>query len=75
MLINDMDKYINCDELRTEANKLYKSLGEKKGQLNKLDYYYIEDMNKYLNNWETFKEYQIRQYINDLNEYISISTR
>lgn len=71
MRIIETDIYIKCDDLREEANKLYKSLGNKRG-LNKEDYFYIEDMNKYLNKYETFKEHQIKQYIKDLNKYISI---
>lgn len=67
----EKDIYIKCDDLRNEANKFYKLLGNKKEELNELDYYYIEDMNKYLNKYDRFKEHQIKNYINDLKEYIN----
>lgn len=72
MRITEKDIYINCNELREEANNYYRILGDKKDELNKLDQYYINDMNKYLNsNWEGYKEHQIKNYINDLKDYIN----
>lgn len=72
MKITENDKYINCDDLKQQANNLYNILGDNKNKLNKLDVYYIDDMNKYLNNYDTFKEHQIKQYIKDLQEYIKV---
>lgn len=66
----EKDIYLKCDELRDEANEFYKLLGNKKEELNKLDQYYINDMNNYLNKYDRFKEHQIKNYINDLKEYI-----
>lgn len=72
MKITENDKYINCDDLKQQANNLYNILGDNKNKLNKIDVFYIDDMNKYLNNYDTFKEHQIKQYIKDLKEYIKV---
>lgn len=72
MKITENDKYINCDDLKQQANNLYNILGDNKNKLNKIDVFYIDDMNKYLNNYDTFKEHQIKQYIKDLQEYIKV---
>jgi hypothetical protein len=61
------DLYINCDELIKEANLLYEITKNKK--LHELDKYYIDDMNKYINKYQLFKERQIITYIRDLKEY------
>jgi hypothetical protein len=61
------DLYINCDELIKEANLLYEITKNKK--LHELDKYYINDMNKYINKYQLFKERQIITYIRDLKEY------
>lgn len=73
MKITENDKYINCDDLKQQANNLYNILSVNKNKLNKLDIYYIDDMNKYLNNWDVYKEHQIKQYIKDLQEYIKVN--
>lgn len=68
------DQYINCDELIKEANELYQTFmkSDNKNKLFKEDLNYIESMNKYINSFQYYKEKQIKQYIIDLNEYISI---
>jgi hypothetical protein len=66
------DQYINCDDLIKEANQLYQIFmkSDNKTKLFKEDLNYIESMNKYINSFKYYKEKQIRQYINDLHEYI-----
>jgi hypothetical protein len=68
------DQYINCDELIKEANELYQTFmkSDNKNKLFKEDLNYIETMNKYINSFQYYKERQIKQYIIDLHEYISI---
>ena len=68
------DQYINCDDLIKEANQLYQIFmkSDNKTKLFKEDLNYIESMNKYINSFQYYKEKQIKQYIIDLNEYISI---
>ena len=66
LLISDL--YINCDDLIKEANVLYNIAITK--QLHNDDILYITSMNKYINSYENFKESKIKQYIEDLNEYI-----
>ena len=68
------DQYINCDDLIKEANQLYQIFmkSDNKTKLFKEDLNYIESMNKYINSFKYYKEKQIRQYINDLHEYIYI---
>jgi hypothetical protein len=68
------DQYINCDDLIKEANELYQIFmkSNNKNKLFKEDLNYIESMNKYINSFQYYKEKQIKQYIIDLNEYISI---
>ena len=70
LIIND--QYINCDDLIKEANELYQIFmkSNNKNKLFKEDLNYIESMNKYINSFKYYKEKQIRQYINDLHEYI-----
>lgn len=72
LIIND--QYINCDDLIKEANELYQIFmkSNNKTKLFKEDLNYIESMNKYINSFQYYKEKQIKQYIIDLNEYISI---
>jgi len=72
LIIND--QYINCDDLIKEANELYQIFmkSNNKNKLFKEDLNYIESMNKYINSFQYYKEKQIKQYIIDLNEYISI---
>ena len=72
LIIND--QYINCDDLIKEANELYQIFmkSNNKNKLFKEDLNYIESMNKYINSFQYYKETQIKQYIIDLNEYISI---
>ena len=69
LLISDL--YINCDDLIKEANVLYNIAITK--QLHKDDISYITSMNKYINSYENYKESKIKQYIEDLNEYILTS--
>jgi len=72
LIIND--QYINCDDLIKEANELYQIFmkSNNKNKLFKEDLNYIESMNKYINSFQYYKEIQIKQYIIDLHEYISI---
>ena len=72
LIIND--QYINCDDLIKEANELYQIFmkSNNKTKLFKEDLNYIESMNKYINSFQYYKEIQIKQYIIDLHEYISI---
>jgi hypothetical protein len=67
LLISDL--YINCNDLIKDANILYK-IAINKETLHKDDVLYITSMNKYINSYENFKESSIKQYIQDLNEYI-----
>jgi hypothetical protein len=71
MIINDEDNYINCDELIKEANLLYNQINKQNLYID--DYNYIISMHKYINSYEKFKERQIKQYINDLHNYLKIS--
>ena len=66
LLISDL--YIKCDDLINDANILYNIAIKKK--LHNDDILYITSMNKYINSYENFKESKIKQYIQDLNEYI-----
>ena len=66
LLISDL--YIKCDDLINDANILYNIAINK--QLHKDDILYITSMNKYINSYENYKESKIKQYIQDLNEYI-----
>ena len=66
LLISDL--YIKCDDLINDANILY-NIAIKK-ELHNDDILYITSMNKYINSYENFKESKIKQYIQDLNEYI-----
>jgi len=67
LLISDL--YINCNDLIKDANILYK-IAINKETLHKDDVLYITSMNKYINSYENYKESKIKQYIQDLNEYI-----
>jgi hypothetical protein len=76
-LISDL--YIKCDDLIKDANILYniainKELSAPSGlrpsAVHKDDILYITSMNKYINSYENYKESKIKQYIQDLNEYI-----
>jgi hypothetical protein len=62
------DLYINCNHLINEANSLYNIAKTK--DLHKDDILYITSMNKYINSYDNYKELKIKQYIQDLNEYI-----
>ena len=66
LLISDL--YIKCDDLINDANILY-NIAIKK-ELHNDDILYITSMNKYINSYENYKESKIKQYIQDLNEYI-----
>ena len=66
LLISDL--YIQCDDLINDANILY-NIAIKK-ELHNDDILYITSMNKYINSYENFKSSKIKQYIQDLNEYI-----
>ena len=66
LLISDL--YIKCDDLINDANILYNIAINQK--LHNDDILYITSMNKYINSYENFKESKIKQYIQDLNEYI-----
>jgi hypothetical protein len=66
LLISDL--YIKCDDLINDANILYNIAINKK--LHNDDILYITSMNKYINSYENYKESKIKQYIQDLNEYI-----
>ena len=66
LLISDL--YIKCDDLIKDANILYNIAINKK--LHNDDILYITSMNKYINSYENYKESKIKQYIQDLNEYI-----
>ena len=66
LLISDL--YIKCDDLIKDANILYNIAINK--QLHNDDILYITSMNKYINSYENYKESKIKQYIQDLNEYI-----
>ena len=68
MHILSTDLYIDCYDLRQEANELYEIAKYK--DLYKDDILYIETMNKYINSYDKYKEQQIKQYIKDLQEYI-----
>ena len=61
------DLYINCDVLIKEANVLYEIAKNK--DLLELDKYYINDMNRYINKYNLFKERYIKMYIKDLKAY------
>lgn len=61
------DLYINCDDLIKEANLLYEIA--KNNDLPELYKFYFDDMNKYINKYQLFKEHQIKMYIKDLKEY------
>ena len=62
------DLYIKCDDLIKDANILYNIAINQK--LHKDDILYITIMNQYINSYENFKSSKIKQYIQDLNEYI-----
>ena len=66
LLISDL--YIKCDDLINDANILY-NIAINQKLLND-DILYITSMNKYINSYENYKESKIKQYIQDLNEYI-----
>ena len=66
LLISDL--YIKCDDLINDANILY-NIAIKK-ELHNDDILYITSMNQYINSYENYKESKIKQYIEDLNEYI-----
>ena len=66
LLISDL--YIKCDDLIKDANILYNIAINQK--LHNDDILYITSMNKYINSYENFKSSKIKQYIQDLNEYI-----
>ena len=66
LLISDL--YIKCDDLIKDANILYNIAINK--ELHNDDILYITSMNKYINSYENYKESKIKQYIQDLNEYI-----
>ena len=66
LLISDL--YIKCDDLINDANILYNIAINQK--LHNDDILYITSMNKYINSYENFKSSKIKQYIQDLNEYI-----
>ena len=66
LLISDL--YIKCDDLINDANILYNIAINK--ELHKDDILYITSMNKYINSYDNYKESKIKQYIQDLNEYI-----
>ena len=66
LLISDL--YIKCDDLINDANILYNIAINQK--LHNDDILYITSMNKYINSYENYKESKIKQYIEDLNEYI-----
>ena len=68
MRLLNSDLYINCDDLIKDANILY-NIAIKK-ELHNDDILYITSMNKYINSYENYKESKIKQYIQDLNEYI-----
>ena len=66
LLISDL--YIKCDDLIKDANILYNIAINK--QLHNDDILYIKSMNQYINSYHNYKESKIKQYIQDLNEYI-----
>ena len=66
LLISDL--YIKCDDLINDANILYNVAINQ--NLHNDDILYITSMNKYINSYENYKESKIKQYIQDLNEYI-----
>ena len=66
LLISDL--YKKCDDLIKDANILY-DIAIKKN-LHNNDILYITSMNKYINSYENYKQSKIKQYIEDLNEYI-----
>ena len=66
LLISDL--YIKCDDLINDANILYNIAINQK--LHNDDILYITSMNKYINSYENYKSSKIKQYIEDLNEYI-----
>jgi len=67
MKLLEEDLYINCDDLIKEANLLYEIAKNK--NLSELDKYYVDDMNRYINKYQLFKQHQIKTYIKDLKEY------
>lgn len=69
MRIETNDMYIDCQELIIEANDVYKEIENDYNRLHTEDILYIESMNRYINNYEKFKEKQIKQYIEDLKKY------
>ena len=71
MKLLSSDLYINCDNLIEQANILYENV-KINDTLPIEDLYYIEDMQRYINKYELFKERQVKQYIMDLKEYINI---
>ena len=71
MKLLSSDLYINCDNLIEQANILYE-LVKINDTLPIEDLYYIEDMHRYINKYELFKERQVKQYILDLKEYTNI---
>ena len=64
------DLYVKCDDLINDANILFNIVKKKK--LHKDDILYIKSMNKYINSYDKYKESKIKQYIQDLQEYILI---
>ncbi len=66
LLIRDL--YIKCDDLINEANIIYNIAINK--NLHQDDILYIKSMNKYINSYHNYKESKLKQYIQDLNEYI-----
>jgi hypothetical protein len=72
MRLTSDDQYIKCNNLIKTANELYEKFAlvvADDKQIFKEDLNYIQSMNNYINNYEFYKEKQIKQYIRDLEEY------
>ena len=61
----DEDKYSNdCNYLILQANFLYTNIKDSKNKhlLHKDDWNYIEDANKYINNWKFYRKLLIKTF-------------
>lgn len=56
-------------ELIIEAKDVYKEIQNDYNRLHTEDILYIESMNRYINNYEKYKQNTIKRYIEDLKEY------
>jgi hypothetical protein len=64
-----VDDYINCGDLIKEANELYETAWKK--EMSNDDRQYLISTNKYINEYQTFREKMIKEYIDDLKLIIN----